>query len=72
MNAPEKSPSVRRWVVIAGAFVVLTSAMTPAYAVPQRAKPPSAKKHALVPAPRGSGSSGMLSIEWTMTSALRP
>ena len=76
MKAPGKSPSVRRRVVIAGAFAVLASAMTTASAAaPAPSKPQPVKKHKLPPppAPRSNGgSSGLLSLEWAIGAALRP
>ena len=73
MNAPGKSPSAWRRVVIAGAFAVLASAVTPAsVAAAAPAKPQPVKKHKPVPPRSSGGSSGLLSLEWTIGAALRP
>lgn len=78
MNAPGKSPSVRRVVVIAGAAAALASAMTPVSAAsPLRPKPAlTGKGHSPVTAKhrRGvaGGGSGLLSFQWAITSMLRP
>ena len=79
MNAPGKSPSVWRVVVIAGSFAVLASAMTPASAAPNRPKETAAKKQAKVtPAPArltgggGGAHAGPLSLEWRAADNLRP
>jgi hypothetical protein len=75
VNAPGKSPSVRRVVVIAGALTLLASAMTPAIAGQQHVKAVAAKKHnPPAPRPQSSGGSGAgpLSLEWSIASSLRP
>lgn len=71
-NVPGKSPSVRRVAVIAGAFTVLASAVTPASAAPQRAKPAATKKQgSRVPVACG-GRTGPASLEWAISAPLRP
>ena len=76
MSARAKSPSVLRVVVIAGAFAVLASAVTPAYAAPPHAKHEPAKKPRIVqpvgqPSSGSGGSSGPFSIEWMITAPMR-
>jgi hypothetical protein len=72
VNVPGKSPSHRRVVVIAGAFVLLASAMTPASAAGPQAKAGPAKKRPPRVSPHGGSSSGPFSLEWAITAALRP
>lgn len=72
MNTPSKSPSQRRAVVIAGAWVVLASAVTPVFAAPPREQVHAAKKTAAPAHSRGGGSGGAFSLERTITSVLRP
>ena len=76
MNAPGKSPSPKRVVVTAGALVMLASAVTPVCAAQARPKSDSVKKvdpprPARIPATSG-GAGGPRSLEWAITSALRP
>jgi len=63
-------------VVIAGAIAVLASAMTPLSAAERVTKAPASKPLKLVRPKRvantGGGSSGMLSLEWTIGAMLRP
>ena len=86
MNVPGKSPSLIRVAVIAGAFAVLSSAVTPAFAAtpatPQPvAKRPMIKKRPPAPQPApapnrgnpgGGGTGGPFSLDWTLTAGLRP
>ncbi|MEO8453847.1 MAG: hypothetical protein ABI454_01690 [Sphingomicrobium sp.] len=73
---PGKFPSVWRVVVIAGAGAVLTTAMTPAFAGRPLAKPSMTKKHpsdiGRAARPAAGGNSGRMSLEWAITSVLRP
>ena len=71
MNTPPKSPSQRRAVVIAGAFAVLASAVTPVFAAVPREKAHFTKKPA-TPARSHGGSGGAFSLERTITAVLRP
>lgn len=71
MNTPPKSLSQRRVVVIAGAFAVLASAMTPASAEAMGEKAHVTRKP-VTAAHRHGGGGGSLSVEWTLTARLRP
>lgn len=71
MNAKAKYPSSWRVAVIAAAFGVIVSAMTPAYAVPNR-KAVTAKKRLATPASKAGGGAGPASLEWAISSPLRP
>jgi hypothetical protein len=76
VNAPGKSPSPKRVVITAGALVMLAFAVTPVCAAPARPKGDSVKKvdpprPARIPATSG-GAGGPRSLEWAITSALRP
>jgi hypothetical protein len=57
-------------VVTAGAFLALASAVTPACAAEQRAKPPV--KKALSRVAQSGGGSGPVSLEWAVRAPLRP
>ena len=79
MSTLGKSPSDWRVVVIAGAFAVLTSAMTPdRAAAANHPKASTVKKPAETTAPPrpqtrgGGGPAGPLSLEWRAAEALRP
>ena len=83
MSALGKSPSLKRVGIIAGAFAVLASAVTPACAAAPVAKERVVKKRPHVPppppAPRrehsgggAGGSGGPMSLDWSISSALRP
>jgi hypothetical protein len=71
-----KSPSIWCVVVIAGAGAVLASAVTPAVAAQPSGKTNVAKKHAsdTARAPRAApaGGTARISLEWAITSGLRP
>lgn len=77
MNAREKSPSARRVVVTVGALLALASAVTPVSAAP-RARETVKKHRSSTEQPRastangGGGGGGLLSIEWTISSTVRP
>ena len=76
MNAREKSPSARRVVVTVGALLALASAVTPASATP-RARETLKKHSSSTQQPRHGtanrgGGGGLLSIEWTVSSTVRP
>lgn len=71
MNTPPKSLSQRRVVVIAGAFAVLASAMTPAWAAVMREKAHMARKPAAASHRYGRGG-GPFSVGWAFTAQLRP
>jgi hypothetical protein len=82
VNVAGKSPSPVRVAVIAGAFAVLASAVTPAYAAAPAGKVLVGKKRP--PAPRstpapgngssskGGGTGGPVSLDWTISATLRP
>ena len=73
MNVPGlKSPSPWRVVVIAGAVAVLSSAMTPACAAAAPTRPVVVKKPIAKPERPHGGASGPHSLEWTITTSLRP
>ena len=77
MNAPGKSPSGRRVVVIAGATCLLALAVTPVSAAPAKPKEAAAKKQTKAPRPPvrsggGGSNAGPLSLEWRAGDALRP
>ena len=79
MNAPGKSPSGRRVVVIAGATCLLALAVTPVSAAPSKVKETTAKKQARAQGLRvraggggGGGQTGPLSLEWRASESLRP
>lgn len=72
MNTPEKSPSHRRVVVIAGAWAVLASAVTPVFAAPLREKAHLTKKPAASARSRGGGGGEAFSLERMITAVMRP
>ena len=86
MNMPGKSLSPVRVAVIAGAFVVLASAVTPAHAATLAPTQPVAKQRVAkkrppapppAPAPNrgnlgGGGNGGPFSLDWTLAAGLRP
>ena len=86
MNVAGKSPSPVRVAVIASAFVVLASAVTPAHAATLAPTQPVAKQRvpkkrppAPPPAPApdrgnlgGGGNGGPFSLDWTLAAGLRP
>ncbi|WP_341633364.1 hypothetical protein [Sphingomonas agri] len=72
VNTPSKSPSQRRVVVIAGAWAVLASAVTPVFAEPPRERARFTKKSAAPARSPGGGSGGAFSLERTITAVLRP
>jgi len=83
---PGKSPLPVRVAVIASAFAVLASAVTPAQAATRAATQPIAKQRvakkrppapAPAPAPNrgnlgGGGNGGPFSLDWTLAAGLRP
>ena len=79
---PGKSPSPVRVAVIAGAFAMLASAVTPAQAAVPAAKERVAKQRTVkkrpapVPSPAqrqgGGGASRRLSLEWMIGAEMRP
>jgi hypothetical protein len=75
VNVLDKSPSSMRVVVIAGAFAVLASAVTPVHAAsPVRVKVSRARKSPSSPArvANAGGSARRLSLEWAIGAELRP
>jgi hypothetical protein len=83
VNVLGKSPSPMRVAVIAGAVALLASAMTPVHAASPVAKERVAKKRPPTPPPApvpsrtnsgggGGGTGGPVSLDWTISAALRP